>query len=82
MKEKENEEINEEIKKLVIARIDAQVSSNLRLSIGSHGSLSKEEMIERVKKGDEIGKKIIKSHLTFMRSLANGEITKALVSIE
>lgn len=75
-------EINEEIKQLVIARIEAQVPSNLRLSIGSYGSISKGEMIEHVKKGDEIGKKIVESHLRFLRAQASGKLTKALTSIE
>lgn len=81
-KNKDNERINENIKKLVIARIEAQVPSNLRLSIGSSGSISKEEMIEHVKKGDDIGRKIIESQLRFLRAQASGQITKELVSIE
>ena len=75
-------EISEEAKKLVIARIDAHVPSNLRLSIGSSGSLSKEEIIRHVKDGDEIGKQIIKSHLRFLQAQSRGEVTKALVSAE
>ena len=52
-------EINAEMKELVIARIDAQVPSNLTLSIGSFGKISKDEMIEHIKKGDVIGRKIV-----------------------
>ena len=66
-KEKYNkDEYNEKVKDLVITRIDAQVSSNLKLSIGNSGSLTKEEMIKHIKEGDEIGQKIIKSHLLFL----------------
>jgi len=74
--------INDEMKELVIARIQAQVPSNLSLSIGSFGKISKEEMLEHVKKGDEIGRKIIESHIRFLRAQSTGEITKALVSVE
>ncbi len=78
----EKNTISDEIKELVVARIEAQVPSNLRLSIGSYGSLSKEEMIMHVKMGDEIGRKIIESHIRFLRAQASGEVTKALTSIE
>ena len=84
MKEKKDdkENITEAMKKLAIARIEAQVPSNLRLSIGSYGSMSKEEMIEHIKKGDEIGRIIIESQLRFLRAQASGHITKELTSIE
>lgn len=84
MKEKnyhEEEYITEAMKKLAIARIEAQVPSNLRLSIGSSGSMSKEEMIEHIKKGDETGRKIVESQLRFLRAQANGHLTKELTSI-
>ena len=76
-----NNKINQEIKETIIARIDAQ-PSNLRLSIGSSGSLTKEEMIEHVKKEDEIGKQIIRVHLNFLKAIANGEFVKAVNSVE
>ena len=84
MKEKNDskkEHITETMKKLVIARIEAQVPSNLRLSIGSYGSMSKEEMIEHINKWDEIGRKIVESQLRFLRAQASGHLTKELTSI-
>ena len=77
-----NDKISEETKTLVIARIDAQVPSNLRLSIGSYGGMTKEEMIEHVKKEDEVGKQIIGSHLRFLQAQSSGKVTKALVLAE
>jgi len=77
-----SDEISEEARTLVIARIDAQVPSNLRLSIGSFGGMTKEQMIEHVKKGDEVGKQIVKSHLRFLQAQSSGKITKALISAE
>ena len=75
-------EVNERMKEIVVARIDAQVPSNLKLAMGGYESMNKEEMIEHVQKGDEIGKQIVKRHLLFLKSLASGEFTKALASID
>jgi len=75
------DKITEEMKQLVIARIEAQISPNLRLSIGSDGSLGKDEMIERVQKGDEVGKQIIQVHLNFLRAQATGQLVSALNSV-
>ena len=79
---KQKNEINESIKQLVITRIEAQMPSNLRLSVGDERSLSRDEMIEHIKKGDKIGRHIIKSHLNFIRAMASGELTSALNSVE
>jgi hypothetical protein len=76
------EDIPEKIKEIVIERIDAQLSSHCRLSMGSYGTMSKEEMIEHVKKEDVIGKQIVKTHMSFLKALASGQFTKAMVSIE
>jgi len=81
--EKNNlEKINEQIKELVIARIKVKMSPNLRLSVGKEGSFDKEEMIEHVQKGDEVGKRIIDVHVNFMKAQANGQLTTALVNIQ
>jgi len=45
-----------EIRKLVIARLQT-LSSNKKLSIGSEGEFSKDELIESVNKDNEIGQK-------------------------
>ena len=81
-KDSKGEDITEAMKKLAIARIEAQVSSNLRLSIGAYGSMSKEEMIEHVKKGDETGRRIVESQLRFLRAQASGHLTRELTSIK
>jgi hypothetical protein len=75
-------EIPENIKELVIAKIDSQMPSHLKLSIGSYGALTKEEMIEHVKKGDEVGRQIVNAHMSFMKALSNGEVAKAMASVE
>ena len=78
---KENK-FNDNIKELVIARIEAQMPSNLRLCIGQkEGSLSGSQMIEHVKGDDEIGNQIIQSHLNFLKAQSNGQLTSALNSV-
>ncbi len=61
--------VNEEEKKLVLARLE-NMPSNMKLSMGGTMQLSKTEMLEHVKKGDEIGKKIVKIQLNYLRSIA------------
>jgi len=80
-KSSEKKEINETIRNSIIARIDAQVPSNLKLAMGNYGGMNKEEMIEHVRNGDEIGRQIIKKHLQFLKAVASGELTRALVSV-
>lgn len=70
------------IKELVITKIEAQIPSHLKLSIGSHGVLTREQMIECVEKDNETGKLIVKAHMDFLKALANGEFTKAIASAE
>lgn len=78
---KEKSKISDEIKKLVIARIDARMPSNLKLSIGASGSLSKEEMIEHVRKGDEEGVQIVNMHLNFIKAVTSGDLIKEINSL-
>ncbi|MCH7568752.1 MAG: hypothetical protein IIA87_05000 [Nanoarchaeota archaeon] len=82
MKEDNSKEakINEEAKELVITRIDA-APSDLRLSVGGGESMTKEKMIEHVRKGDKIGRQIIKMHLSFIKAAASGEVGQALASV-
>ncbi|MCF7910332.1 hypothetical protein K9L16_01515 [Candidatus Pacearchaeota archaeon] len=76
-----NNEINEQLKQLVIARIESQISPNLKLSIGGGKSLSKDEMIKHVMEGDEIGNQIIEVHLNFIKAQATGQLGSALSSV-
>lgn len=69
MEEKNNtQNHSEDIINLVIARLDT-IPSNVELSVGNEGSFSIDELIERVKKQDEIGKKMIEMQLAYLRSL-------------
>lgn len=82
MRNENSNELSERIKELVIARIEARMSKNLRLSVGSNGSsLTKSQIIEHINSGDEIGKQIVRVHLNFLRAQATGELNTALLSV-
>lgn len=66
-----HQKISEDLKELVIARLET-FHPNRRISIGSYGDFNKEELIEHVKKGDELGKKVIEIELEFLRALKEG----------
>lgn len=69
MEEKiEAQTISEDITNLVIARLKT-IPSNIELSVGNEGSFTIDELIERVRKQDDIGKKMIEMELTYLRSL-------------
>ncbi len=69
MEEKnKTQNISEDIMNLVIARLET-IPSNVEMSIGGDGSFTISELIERVKKQDDIGKKIIEMQLAYLRSL-------------
>lgn len=72
MAEKKDEnKIDEEIKKIVIARLEV-FPSDKKISIGSIGELTKEEMIENVEKETDIGEKIVEVQLNYLRTLKEG----------
>ena len=74
-------EITEQMKELVLAKIDAQVPSTSRLFMGSSEGMNKEQIMDHVRKGDDVGRQIILSQMRFMRAVASGEVTKAIASI-
>lgn len=76
-----NFELNEALKELVIARIEATIKPNIGLSIGSGKSLSKEEMINHVRSGDSTGKQIAMIHFNFIKAQVSGQLTNLLNSV-
>jgi len=58
---------DEEIRKLVMARLSV-LSSDTIISLGSDGAFSRDELAERVKKGDDVGEKWIEVQLEWLRS--------------
>ena len=63
--------IPREIKELVIARLEVWPAGK-KISIGKSGEFTKEELIQHVKKGDAIGKKVVEIELEFLRALKHG----------
>lgn len=81
---KENErekEMSEEVKKLVIARLNV-LPEGKKISLGSHGDFTKSELIERVERGDEVGQKITEIELTYLRALKDGTLLGGILTAE
>ncbi len=64
---------SEEIRQLVVARLRS-FPSGKKLSIGSEGEFTKDELIERVNQEDAIGKKIIEIQLSYLRSFKDDPV--------
>ena len=71
----------EEIKKIVIARLESLPSSR-KISIGSSGEFDKDELIQRIKTDDPIGRKMVQIELEFLRSLKKGISIYTLYTIK
>lgn len=67
-----DKEIQEDIKKLVIARIKAS-SDDLSISIGST-EYTKEEMLKSIEKGDKLGQEIIEIQMEYLWDMAEGAV--------
>lgn len=63
--------LNEEKKQLIIERLKT-IPRDKKLSIGGRGDFTVEELIENVKKNDEIGQKVIEVQMQFLQSLKTG----------
>lgn len=75
--DRNNTSISQEIKDLVIARLEV-LPEDTGISIGSAGEFTRDELIERVRQGDEIGHKIVEVELSYLKSLKN--ITKEFLN--
>ena len=67
-----NKQLQEDIKKLVLARIMA-ASDDLRVAIGST-EYTKTEMVKSVEAGNEVGKEIMEIQMEYLRDMAKGAI--------
>lgn len=63
--------VDEELKKIVIARIEI-FPSDKKISIGSVGEFTKEEIIKHVERETDIGEKIIEIQFNYLKSLKEG----------
>lgn len=62
---------NKELKELIVARLEV-LPSDVRISIGSLGNFSRDELITHVEKDDEVGKKITEVELEYLKLLKRG----------
>lgn len=62
---------NRELKELIVARLEV-LPSDVRISIGSLGNFSRDELIVHVEKNDEVGKKITEVELEYLKLLKEG----------
>ncbi|MDE1767102.1 MAG: hypothetical protein KGI27_12650 [Thaumarchaeota archaeon] len=70
-----NQKISKEIKELVIARLEV-MPSNMKVSIGSYGTFSKEDLKKHVEEEDAVGKKVIEVQMAFLRAIKEGKLYK------
>lgn len=68
-KENNNKNIlsDEEIKKLVIARLSV-LPPDVSISFGSDGNFTRDQLLESVEKGDKIGEKLAEIEMEWLRS--------------
>lgn len=62
---------DEEIRDLIIARLQS-FPSNRKISIGSDGEFTKDELVQNVRDRSDVGNKIIEIQLSYLKSLKDG----------
>lgn len=67
-----DKEGKEQLKKIVLARLNV-MPSDVSVSIGSKG-ITKKQLVEHVKSGDEVGKQMMEMELEFLQDLASGAV--------
>ncbi|MFH1511218.1 MAG: hypothetical protein ABIF10_05985 [Candidatus Woesearchaeota archaeon] len=65
-------DISNDERDLVIVRLKAS-PENRKISIGSFGEFSREELIGHVAKLDSIGRKVVEVEMEWLRQLAKGD---------
>lgn len=66
---------NEDIKELVVERLKT-LPSDIKISIGSDGSFTKNELISHIEDEDEIGEKIIEIQLKYLQMIKTGALLR------
>ncbi len=64
--------ISGDVKELVIARLQV-IPAGKKLSIGSFGDFTKQQLIEHVQKQDPVGLKVVEIELGFLRAMKEGK---------
>jgi len=73
----ENIKLTESMKELIIARLDIMPSS-YRLSLGSQGTFTKDELIKHVNEGDSVGNQIAQIQCNFIKALTTGKLIETI----
>ncbi len=68
---KDEKSIDEEIRKLVVARLSVLSSDTIK-AIGNKGVFTRDELIEHVNKGDEIGETVKNIEMEWLKALKSG----------
>lgn len=71
-----NQKISERIKELVIARLEV-MPSNMKISIGSHGAFTRDDLKMHVEKEDEMGKESGRGANGLSEGDKGGEVVQA-----
>jgi hypothetical protein len=75
----ENNEITITERKITIARLEVQ-SPELHFSSGNDSNeYTRDQMIDHIKLGDEVGNDFVKTEFEFLRALKNGTLMNMLV---
>lgn len=76
---KKKNKIKKEIKELIIARLGV-LSPDKKISIGSSGEFTRDELIKHVEKEDIIGEKITEIELEYLRAIKEGDFYEQSIS--
>lgn len=71
------EKMSEDVKELVIERLGI-MPSTYKISIGSEGTFTKNELISHVRAGDNIGNQIARMQFNFIKALTTGKFIDTL----
>jgi len=63
---------NQDVKKLVIARLNV-MPKEIKISIGEDGEHTVSDLIGHVEKGDDIGEKMARIQMDYLRFLTEGK---------
>ena len=74
MTEKNNNQINEEIKNLVIARLETLNKNSKIILMGFKKPLTIKSMVDEIRKDSDLGKKLVEVQFKFIQQLSRGEI--------
>lgn len=74
MTEKNNKQISEEIKNLVIARLETLNKNSKIILMGFKKPLTVGSMVDEIRKDTDLGKKLVEVQFKFIQQLSRGEI--------